>query len=122
MKKVGKVLGILGGILLFYLSISFVPFIFADVLYIIVGVLGLAGAVAAVIGNAFVEGKRLKPILLIGAPCASLVVSGAIIIPSLITGSIKAANELTFVIFGIMLLTCVLLALSAVFGLNKKAA
>jgi hypothetical protein len=120
-EKLGKVLGILGGIILFYLSISMVSFLLDDVLLGITGILGIVGSVAAVIVNSFVEGKRLKRVLLIGAPCTSFLLLCAVVIPALITGSIKGANEWTFVILGVMLLTLVMLILSALFGLKSKS-
>lgn len=122
MKKAGKVLGILGGIILFYMAISMVSFIMVDVLTAVVGILGLIGAGSAIIGNTYVEGKRLKLLLLIGAPCTSAAAFGAIIIPAAISGSLKSANGVTFIILGVMLLTCALLILSAVFGLKRDAA
>jgi hypothetical protein len=122
MKKAGKVLGILGGIILFYLSISMVSFIMVDLIFSILGVLGILGAGAAIIGNTYVEGKRLKPILLIGAPCAGAVIFGATLIPAAVSGSLKLANDVTFIILGVMLLTFIMLFLSAVFALKKGKA
>lgn len=119
MKKAGKVLGILGGILLFYLAISMISFIVVDILTALIGLLSLAGSGAAIIGNTYVEGRRLKRVLLIAAPLTSAVAFGSIIIPAAVSGSLKLANEVTFIILGVMALTCVLLILSAVFVLSK---
>lgn len=122
MKNAGKVLGILGGIILFYHAISMISFIAVDILTAAIGLLGLAGAGAAIIGNTYVESRRLKRVLLIAAPCTSAAAFGSIIIPAAVSGSLKLANEVTFVILGVMALTCVLLILSAVLVLSKDNA
>lgn len=119
MKKAGKVLGILGGIILFYIAISMISFIVVDRLTALIGLLSLAGSGAAIIGNTYVEGRRLKRVLLIAAPLTSAVAFGSIFIPPAVSGSLKLANEVTFIILGVMALTCALLILSAVFVLSK---
>jgi hypothetical protein len=119
MKKAGKVLGILGGIILFYIAISMISFIVVDRLTALIGLLSLAGSGAAIIGNTYVEGRRLKRVLLIAAPLTSAVAFGSIIIPPAVSGSLKLANEVTFIILGVMALTCALLILSAVFAFSK---
>jgi hypothetical protein len=119
MKKAGKVLGILGGIILFYIAISMISFIVVDRLTALIGLLSLAGSGAAIIGNTYVEGRRLKRVLLIAAPLTSAVAFGSIFIPPAVSGSLKLANEVTFIILGVMVLTCALLILSAVFAFSK---
>ncbi len=119
MKKAGKVLGILGGIILFYIAISMISFIVVDRLTALIGLLSLAGSGAAIIGNTYVEGRRLKRVLLIAAPLTSAVAFGSIFIPPAVSGSLKLANEVTFIILGVMALTCALLILSAVFAFSK---